>query len=788
MPAAADGPAHGVLDRAALSARTRAGSLTREWALLIHDECAARGVGLTKQDITALVDAGRFPAPASIPTTLQYLLKQGLLATSGRRGAYRYHPSGFVEGMAQRLAIRTDAEIVADALHIATGAAGCLVPSALVRFEIERRGWTLRSSLRGAVDNGLRALQGVRCERAVTVRGNVRRFFGPASRPDLQAPSPVITSVSDAALHLAQELVAVLGRPVTLPEVWLYARSLAPEHPARWFITRWASRSGRDVQWERGGRHLSPAFYNEKTQRVRERLRKQAAAGDVAAPGRERPIVLDVRQHRSHYHLAGATRTRYAVVDIAGLVAGGQSAPSAEAPSVHPRGHGGEPSEDVGVGAGDVVGADVVHLDDFLQVYEVDAEAQGLARLTAALAAEGCDTLRPWLDARAAALQDVVGEFFASAPGLTPVAPPTALAGLTRGAAPDVMPTGGRATDAAVRWLMKASEKGEAADRHLLRLAAAPYDAKPAYALQRAIQHRTAQRRRAVAVLREAITAPAAGTMRPGAPETQCPHGTAPALPGSGAAAIRIEGLIRWAAPYVGLEVAAGRKPAATPVRSALHEAPQEAFQKEGAGVAPDPAMTALRGFVCHARRFPDLDALARRAAALAARRMGRRVPTPTVHPLLDRAEALTALVDAQPDAWTTTLARRAYMLLGPIARSVDALDACLAQVGPGDQLAPGLRRRLVIAGGLLGAPGTPAAARRLVTAGAGGTDTSEAGHVDDTDVRAAALAVSLVSADALRAFLDSPEVAALPYEFAERVAKIRRRARAGMWLSVGAP
>lgn len=49
---------------------------------------------------------------------------------------------------------------------------------------------------------------------------------------------------------------------------------------------------------------------------------------------------------------------------------------------------------------------------------------------------------------------------------------------------------------------------------------------------------------------------------------------------------------------------------------------------------------------------------------------------------LLDRAESLTALGDAQPDVWTRAILRRAYALLGPVARDHGAFSPCVAEVG----------------------------------------------------------------------------------------------------------
>jgi hypothetical protein len=277
-PEHGDVPGESTVDpvRAMITARTRAGSRMRQWALAIADACAERGSrSHATRTLEALTQSGALVAPASIQSTLRFLVKQGVLTRSGRRGAYRYHPRGFVEGEAERMAARNDAEIVADALHEATEAAGALVPSALVRLEMRRRGWHLRSRTRGAVDGCLRALVDARNVHAESVRGGRRRFFGPAARPELQVPAPAIVSASEAVLVLIRDLTAVLGRPASLQEVWVYARSLPAEQPARWFLMRSLEGSGATRAWEGGGKHLTHLVRNEKADR---RARRQRAA------------------------------------------------------------------------------------------------------------------------------------------------------------------------------------------------------------------------------------------------------------------------------------------------------------------------------------------------------------------------------------------------------------------------------------------------------------------------------------------------------------------------------
>lgn len=81
----------------------------------------------------------------------------------------------------------------------------------------------------------------------------------------------------------------------------------------------------------------------------------------------------------------------------------------------------------------------------------------------------------------------------------------------------------------------------------------------------------------------------------------------------------------------------------------------------------------------------------------------------------------------------------------------------------------------MVVAGGLPGMPETLVVAERLV----GAVVEVTAG---DRDVRAAALAVALLGPDALNRVLEEDAaVRGLSYDFAERLTKLRRRARAGL-------
>jgi hypothetical protein len=82
---------------------------------------------------------------------------------------------------------------------------------------------------------------------------------------------------------------------------------------------------------------------------------------------------------------------------------------------------------------------------------------------------------------------------------------------------------------------------------------------------------------------------------------------------------------------------------------------------------------------------------------------------------LVDRAEALLALADQWGDPWTRALLRRAYGVLGEIVRAPELVrDAAVAAVHSED-VAPTLRRRLLVAAALLDLPEVPALAAEML-------------------------------------------------------------------------
>lgn len=290
-----------------------------------------------------------------------------------------------------------------------------------------------------------------------------------------------------------------------------------------------------------------------------------------------------------------------------------------------------------------------------------------------------------------------------------------------------------------------------------------------------------ARRRRVVAVLTDTLL----GAARPGvaaadSSQTRGVHGnctsgaTAHADVGARGTTMTLDDFVPWADAYFGIELATRQQVSVDACEPPENGAPPSASRRDGD--QPSPGMSALREALRYTRRFPDQD-LAGDSPERGWSVRERWRPRPQI----DRAEGFTSLAGTQPDVWTASLVKRAYALLGPIARSPDAFDAALTRLAPADGMTPAIRRRLVVAAGLLGARGTVAAARRLVT-------TAGPHVVSAADLRAAALAAALVGREAASTFLRSPEVAALPYDLAERVGRMRRRVRAGMLLSVAAP
>jgi hypothetical protein len=330
--------------------------------------------------------------------------------------------------------------------------------------------------------------------------------------------------------------------------------------------------------------------------------------------------------------------------------------------------------------------------------------------------------LAPWLAAREAAVANAVG----------------LLTGRIVGAE--------RAGDV-VSWVERAAVCGERADRALRALIDAIRVDHDGLAREhgRIMQTRTARRQRGVALLGRYLAADAAQL-------DQAAVGGTPvrAVDLPQPSAVTFEQLAALVIPLLGADVLKAGSAASRPFRRALApcrrvvEARADGSERQGG--PPHGRRTRLPGSVA-----------------------------------LDRPAALVTLVTFQDDAWTRVMLTRAFLLLGPLARDPDALNACLDQVGPLDGLSPALRRQLVLAGGLLGASGTPRAANALV----GVADPAADG---DRDVRAAALAVALCGAGALADFIERDAFKALPFAYDERTAKIRKRARAGMVLSVGAP
>jgi len=399
-----------------------------------------------------------------------------------------------------------------------------------------------------------------------------------------------------------------------------------------------------------------------------------------------------------------------------------------------------------------------VHLDDFVVSIAADHEISTLTRLTAGASRADLAALESWVRVRRAALRTAVYEFPAFAPGnplrLTPEQR-DAMTGTT--GVPDRLAPA--AAEAVIEWLRSVMAAAEVADRVFVRLATAEEQrgtggSQVAYQGRVAIRRLADRRRRVAGIIADLLRAERGERTAAHEGVRTHEHLAAPVpLVGRPGTAMRLDGFLPWAAPYFGLEPSAGPldDPSQRQARSAFREALQ------------------------HCRRYPapkaDADAAPTRHAFMRA--------------LVDCVDGLMALVDSQPDAWTRATVRRSSQILGTVARDAAAFDAVLTHVTPDDDLSPALRRRIVVAGGLIGAPGALAAAERLIAPPLEGSIKRAVG-VSDGDIRAAALAAALVGPESLSAFLRYAEAALPPAAFTERFSKLRKRACRGLLLSLG--
>lgn len=150
----------------------------------------------------------------------------------------------------------------------------------------------------------------------------------------------------------------------------------------------------------------------------------------------------------------------------------------------------------------------------------------------------------------------------------------------------------------------------------------------------------------------------------------------------------------------------------------------------------------------------------------------------------LDRPEALAALGNLVSDGWTRAMLKRAFLLLGWTARTSKIFADCVVRGVNEPEITPTFRRRLLVAGGLLGCEATIEAAERLLSE----IVCCNASDNADADLRAAFLAVALVGADQARHFVDFAGRASLPSGLEQAVAKAARRLRGGYVLAISAP
>ncbi len=786
------------------AAHTYPGSRMRRLVWLVHARCAARGAGLTLPEIREAFARAGVPDAATITGEVVRAVASGRLDRVGQRNHYRYVPPGFAESGAARLTARSDGEILADAVRAACTRLGARASTAHVRCELRLQGWSLARPRPGAVCDHLDTLAGV-AERprrrpgarqptgarhavrpgagrkhppALTrvavpsVRGYAAWTWAPADQPALPASVPAVTGPIDAVVAVADELLAAVGRPMTLAELWLHVRRLAPSHPAAVFLGPDAAPPG-----EGGPRLLF---------RVLRRALNPAPARPPVAAGRTLVAV------NTPFTAAGGPRRRYTVVDRAGGPEPGRR-PEGEVPARGRRAgrHGGSVPTSAGAAA---------YLDDLLDTLAPDEERRTLRRTEATLIGRDAEVLAPWIAYRRAAAADVLRAALEAAPPDAVVASGDVHAG-------DPAEAAGRNVWAA--WLRAAATHADGADRHLLRLAESDGRRTAgarthALELRRRIARRGAAADAVAALLRDGP--PCGPPLRdtPGG-DGKTPGAADPAAAGPtlherlAGGRMPVRALAAWVAAYAGDPDTPAWMPAAGRADHGRRRATRAVWY----------ATTVYLVRAC--RRFPAPDAPAIRAA-----RRGGPLENPGLqgtqlrggaggppagetrdrrnrytYSRVDRPEALVAAAAVQDDPWTAALLRRAYELLGPTARDAAPLAGCLAQVGSDDDISPGFRRRLVVAGGLLGAPATAAAAERLVADALAAGDPAEA----DLDVRAAALAAALLGADALDALTRGPAFAALGFDaravaagLDERAAKVRRRARAGLSFSVGAP
>ncbi len=713
-----------------IEARVTPDSLLASVLRTLHEECVRRDMGSTVGELEAAAGRSCRPWPAYLHEHLIHAMRRGLVQRSGSRGSYRYYLVGFVEVETGRKAARSDSEIVLDAVRLACDAAGTMVPTPLVQREIDRHGWALTRKARGCLTDRLRSLgrggsgAPVRTEGATSPNGARRRFWAPTDRPDLRLPDPVITSANEGVQVAVRELTAMVGRPVSPTEVWLYVRSLARLHPLRFYLMT-DPVAQTQIGSNAGGRYFARYFAQAQlTSRYHEA--KRARAGE--APG---PLMVLVR---SVYFAPGAAPSHFVVT-----------------------GHQPEPTP--------IRGFDVVHLDGFVGSLAADHEVGTLSRLTAGAPPSDLAALAGWTQVRRAALRAAVYRFLALAPGN-----PLALTNESRVSASmrwsraSAWPVPADAAEPVIAWLRDVAAAADGADRVFERLTTAEEQhensrSRLAYRRRVAKRRLAARRRRVVDIIFDLLlvdNADVAASNRGGRmPERR----TAPlVLVGEPGTAMRLDGFLPWAAPYFGLE--SGRGISSTPVDDLNQRQARSAFRE------------ALRP--------------CRRSATERSGSNPESLMHASLRALIDRVDGLMALVDSQPDVWTRAMVRRSCQLLGSIARDTGAFDAVLAHVAPNDGLSPGLRRRIVVAGGLIGAPATLAAAERLITLTRDGGDTRAVG-VSDGDVRAAALATAFIGPEALSSVLQYAEKELPPAAFTERLSKLRKRARRGLLLSVGA-
>ncbi len=161
-----------------------------------------------------------------------------------------------------------------------------------------------------------------------------------------------------------------------------------------------------------------------------------------------------------------------------------------------------------------------------------------------------------------------------------------------------------------------------------------------------------------------------------------------------------------------------------------------------------------------------------------------RRFSRPLQSTWLDRAEALTALGDRVQDAWTRGMIKRAYSCLGWTTRNDDVFGSCLLAGVTTIGVSPSFRRRMLVAGGLLGTEATIEAAEHILLRAAKRTAPQDA----SADIRAAFLAAALLGPEHATRLVTSSLCATMTGSLAEIVAKAARRLRTGHVLSVSAP